>query len=357
MFNIDKAVNYNKSQMKNGNLLPVPKKFRTFEFDSEEFATTIIAFQAFYGDLKDDGMCGPNTIKKMKEIYPNDQTNQITGKGFFLWKYYHAIGKPKGKKDTRQKIEQWCSDYLVPGKIDHILVKTADGRSRHNSNIAEPIAKILPKNGIKTFPWVYCWNYKNKKKLEQEIDVHARTYEIMNSPGIIVLNAEKGMKKKRNNEIIYDYSEQAIEYMRKLKEKTGAILYLSSYGFTKWHRKTFPFQEMINLSDLVSPQCYCSVRGCHNDPERCLVKSISDWSEFSKGKKKIIPALGCWQKKENNSWLDYWHNSLQIKNAMSWMKRKGAKGITFWLWLEPGKNFGKARMTKEQWNTIKEFNL
>jgi len=356
MFDLNRAMAYNGMMGDAEKFSNLPEKFRFFAFESPEFSIIVLSFQNEYNDLVKDGMCGPKTINKM--ILQNDSLatiKLIEGKGFFLWKSSHAIPEYTNKNDLKNKIEQWAK-ILWSGNIKYILIKTADGRSRHNSDTLELISKILPDYGISVYPWVYSWNYEDPSKIQTQVDIHNRTYEILGSPGIFVVNAEKGMKKERDGKTIPDYKKQAAEYMKKLKALTGATIYLSSYGFVKSHVSIYPFEEMVEGCDIISPQCYASAKGYHKNPEKCLERSEKiEWRKFNNQKKPIMPSLGCWQKRENGIWLNSWHNEKQIVKAMDWLKTNNKSCSTFWLWLKPGKKFGNIKFSERQWEAIKTY--
>lgn len=355
MFDLEKAVKYNKSQGDSGKLKNIP--FHDIPYDSEQFAYIIYAFQcSMIGILTPDGMCGPKTIAAFGDNEKNKQSHDypISGKGFFVWIGNQAIGEYSGKQDLEDKIKMWA-DELMGGDIRHILIKVADGRTATEKNkpFFEPMLKYFPERKIDIVPWVfsYCYEPGKESSVEKEAEFHAEYPRLFNSRAIVV-NAEKGFKDKRDGKLYPTNKQQAETYMMRLKSKTSCTIYLSSYCFVKGHGN-FAWKEMCGCADVLCPQSYWSVKGYKSSVE-CAKRSETEYATYASNK-IIVPSGGSYKEKIKGVWRDDYHTPEQITKFLEYLKSTNAPHATFWYWTKIDDSSINAYLTKSRWEAIKNF--
>lgn len=249
--------------------------------------------------------------------------NNITGKGFFIWKI----------QDCENGNPQAITQAAQQAGLTHVLIKIADGAYPYNINrntnvdLAAPVVQALKNAGIQ----VWGWHYVYGEYPIQEADIAIQRLLDLDIEGYVI-DAEHEYKQPGKDNA-------ADQYMRRLRSRLPNHKFaLSSYRFPSYHPQ-LPWKTFLERADYNMPQVYWEQS--HN-PQVNLERSVREFQSISPYR-PVIPTGPTYRA---GPWVP---TNADLNEFMSAAKNLNLPAVNFFSWDECRPSF------QHLWQTISDF--
>lgn len=242
----------------------------------------------------------------------------LHGKGYYIWQ----ISRVEGGIVTA------IVDMAQAAKLEHILIKIADGTASSNvsgTDLVAPLVSALTARGIEVWGWHYVYGDDPAGEAQKAVQRIQQT-------GVVgyIIDAEAQYKEPGKNL-------KATAFMNAMRSALPFFpIALSSYRYPSIH-PDFPWREFLTRVDYAMPQVYWM--NAHN-PREQLAKTILEYRSLTN--LPIVPTGAAFSE---GGWAP---TTAEVLDYLDAAYDDNLGGTNFWEWYS-------ARQLPNMWETIAGF--